>query len=542
MENLDAVVRVLTTWELPLAPSHYQAAARSISQCSDFAEFSPEDTALLLASRTAEWAANGTAAPELISAFDTALHFVPDVIDSLSGRTYVQLHGRLMKGTSDTAGLSHVTARRLLSRTALIAHLLREEYFSCTQVARVIGFTEESLQVPYGSIQVIARSLGVLPRIDLEASTLWGKDQSLSSLLFPDSSPLESIDAAAESITEWMPELDARTLLISLSGEGKTPEPFWPYLQMLHWCLTPIEFYDHPVSFLYEFSPRGQTAVSIFENYPAVTGNPFLNNAKAVQTLDYAWARHRGGENAHALVSLLSSTDSLPLRPRQEIARILRAWVCRVIELRSVPEVAIDIDYSDDTLAGISEAVAREQTQTQGVIEQRVVDLLATLAYHKEGWREKGIGDGVNVSNFSQHKLGDIEFVNVDERTAVALEAHGGHLTNLYVAEHIRSLSRVIEQRLRESWAALDEAEAWKITVKFIAHSHADNLPLRRSIHGVNVTFDYLDYSSLLSLAFTESTPADREQKFNRILLDELNSPKVRQSARDKFLQICETL
>lgn len=213
-----------------------------------------------------------------------------------------------------------------------------------------------------------------------------------------------------------------------------------------------------------------------------------------------------------------------------------------MIELCTVKPVLLDLTVTNDLFAAVTDYITENETYTQGVIEQRVVDCLAVLAFDGEGWRARGLGDGVNASNLSRHKLGDVEFANVDKRRAIALEAHGGHLSVTYVADHTRSLGRIVEQRLAESWLALDDPEAWNVKVLFVAHSRdADGLPLAKTLHGVNVTYEYIDYSELVERAVAVSSPSDRIAAFELHVVKRLNARTVRESVREKFREIVTT-
>lgn len=542
MAEATPLAQVVHSWELPLAIDQEAAALEAVATLGVAKGLEPEDYALILEEATERWQATGTIDPQLRSAVDEALKATPDVLDEIDAKAYFEMYRRLRDGGGDVASLTHSVSRRLLSRASLVAHLLREERFSCSQVARLLAATEASLDVPHGAISVIARRLGLLPGLDRDAAgqELWDSDLALSLALFPDSSVEETSTITGEETDTWLPEVDVELLLRRLSrSDQPDEEPFWPYLQMLHWCLTPIEFYDHPASYLYEFAPRGHVGLDLFGRYPTVTGNPVLNNAKAVQTLNSTWARNRGGDDAHALVSLLGTIESLPFVPRRQVARVLRAWLLRLIELCTVEPVPIEVEVTDELFAVVTDYVAENETYTQGVIEQRVVDALSVLAFDKQGWRARGLGDGVNASNLSRHKLGDVEFANVDERRAIALEAHGGHLSVTYVKDHARSLSRIIEQRLAESWSALDDPEAWTVEVLFVAHSRdSSGLPSAEVLHGVNVVYKYIDYRELVNSAREDSTAADRIAAFELHVIEKLNGDTVRESTREKFREV----
>jgi hypothetical protein len=359
--------------------------------------------------------------------------------------------------------------------------------------------------------------------------------------LFPDSTLIDSNEIAGQYASAWLPEIDMTRLLTRLSKAIAGKDPTWPYLQVLHWCLVPVEFYDHPASNLYEFKPRGSNAEALFAlRYSQVsTGNPFLNNMKAVAMLNTTWARNRGQDDAHALVSILGALETLPFTSRREVARVLRAWLTRVVEICTVTPELLEVEVDQELFVRVAQFVCSNQTNTHGVIEQRVVDCLAVLAYDKPGWRVKGLGDGVNASNLSRRKLGDIEFSNLDSRLALALEAHGGHLSSTYVAGHRRSLSRIVAQRLDESWRALDEPSHWRVNVLFIAHSRDMlGLPSTEQIHDVQVNYEYIDYEELLSRALAASSEDERIEKFQSHVIDVLNSSTVRESTRATFRAI----
>ena len=516
--EVSALAQVVRSWQLPLPADAEDLAVDAVTNLATGHAISIDDFAIVLDHQTDTWRTSDAVGPDLRAAITAALATAPTSNASIDARAYFAMYERLRRGTNDVAGLSHAVSRRLLSRTTLIAHLLGEERFSCSQVARLLAATEASLDVPYGPVQVVARELRMLPTLDRDAAgqSLWDADQALSLVLFPDSSLTETCEIAAAEVEVWLPEVDVATLLNRLAkSDWPDGEPTWPYLQILHWCLTPVEFYDHPASFLYEFAPRGQVGLALFRRYPTVTGNPVLNNAKAVETLNSTWARTRGGDDAHALVAILATIESLPYVPRRQVARVLRAWLTRVIELRTVTPVLLNLEVTPTIVERLIDYIVATETNTQGVIEQRAVDCLATLIFDKPGWRSRGLGDGVNASNLSRHKLGDVEFTKVDDRIAIALEAHGGHLSATYVADHQRSLARVVDQRLSESWGLLDDPENWTIRVIFVAHSRdASGLPTTETLHGVHVEYEYMGYEDLVSLMGMNSTTDDQVAAF----------------------------
>ncbi|MCT2089575.1 hypothetical protein M3D92_09760 [Micrococcus terreus] len=539
-EHDDSALHLaLRSIQLPLPISAEPQAVDALKGLASSSDLTEDEFALILKNELAAWRQHGNIGDNLRASVAVALDFASPILNALDSRTYFRTYHKLRTGGKDVAGLNHQVAVRLLSRYALIVQLIKNELFSCSQIARLLQATEEGINVPYGPIAVLARELKIQPTLDAANADapLWNRDADLSERLFPDASRVESCEIAAEQIQPWAPEGNMESLLSRLcEAAGTSNEPFWPYLQMLHWCLTPIEFYDHPATYLYEFSPRGQVAMALFSRYPTATGNPVLNNAKAVESVNHSWARNRGGDQAHALVELLRLVEALPYVGRKQVARILRSWLIRIIELMTIEVKPIRTVATPEMFALMSDHIARSETFTRGVIEQRVVDCVSALAFEKEGWRPRGLGDGVHASNLTRKKLGDVEFANVDAREAIAIEAHGGHLSTIYVKDHQRSLARIIDRRLRDSWNDLDDASAWHIKILFVSHSRAETeFPTNEIIHGVSVSYDYLDYFELINLAVSTSTPQERAGRFQSLVIDVLNRPNVRQIVRDKF-------
>ena len=538
----DSLLLALRTLQLPIESNVDTEVLESLIEYAESASLLPDDLAIEIQEGLRGWGSTGEVSSCLNEVMDLALQFTPALLESLTSRQYLDLYSKLRKGSNDSAGISHTKSRRLLSRFSLIAHLLQTETFSCSQIARMLKAVEPTLDVSYGAVQILARYLSLRPSLTQYeiGEVLWEQDSKLSTTLFPDSSLEESNSIAGDEAQNWLPEVDFSRLLSRLSGVslGKAAIT-WPYLQILHWCLVPIEKYDHPASYLYEFSPRGQVALALFSRYEVSTGNPILNNAKAVETLNMIWARNRGGDDAHALAEILQVLDSLPFIQRRQVARVLRGWLIRVIELCTVVPTNLDTDISHDAVLKMFEFICKQETNTQGVIEQRTVDCLAVLALELPGWRARGLGDSVNASNLSRKKLGDVEFVNVDERKAIALEAHGGFLSQTYVRDHQRSLARGIEQRLEDSWASLDDPASWTVEVLFVAHSWEESgLPESECLHGVNVTYKYVRYEKLLLMAIEGSNEFDRIKAFQLHVIQALNKTTVRETARAKYRSI----
>ena len=190
--------------------------------------------------------------------------------------------------------------------------------------------------------------------------------------------------------------IDLREPLLTLVPPGAAP--FGPYLQILHFLCSIAEFYDSRLSAIYEFNPRGEVPEWLFDQYPsalAVRGNPFLNNAKSVETLNRSWASSKKPaqrRQAHALVTLTEALDGMGHAARRELADFIRRFLVRRMRLARGLEVAIPDSLAAKDVLAVARAVAGAETHTQGVLEQRLVDAIAALAHPPPAWVARGLG------------------------------------------------------------------------------------------------------------------------------------------------------
>lgn len=503
---------------------------------------SEDDYAFVLDNAINNWISNGEVEPELTQVVDVLLQGTTAENLGLTAESYFKMYAHLGAGGGrDWKALEHHQAVRLLSRCLLVHNLLLEERLSSSQISRLLANLESSVSVPYKAIQVLARHFHLTPSISQEQldKEIWPKDAQRAQDEFVDSTLVDSCRLAQELANTWAPENSLERQLLdltsSLDATSDENDAGWRYLQMLHWCCIPLEYYDHPASHVYEFSVRGNVATSLFKRYShVVTGNPFLNNAKAVAKLDRDWARNRSGKDAHGLVEILLFLESLPFKSRREIARVLRAWLVRLIEIRSSRHVPMESPPTWDTVQRICSLIAGSETNTKGVIEQRVIDSLSAARYSNAGWRARGLGDSVNATNLSRRKLGDVEFVFIKERVAVAIEAHGGVVTQAYFQDHRRSLARGIQQRLEDSWGSIDDPGSWTIQVRFVAHRVSDGLPTKDEIEGVQVKYAYLSYDEFIQDTIESVAEEDVVNAFKIYYFDALNSMLVPQWIRNR--------
>lgn len=507
------------------------------------------DYAYQLETSFAEWNESGSPNAILVEAVEILLE---DSEISLRGSGFdSNKYFGLLRGLSPekfaiNGSLSLQAMRRILSQSLLITRMFIDERMSCSQVSRVLN-SFQSKYVPAEAVEKIAAAFKIKPSVSVdEVRGIIKIDQANAGLNFPDARLEESYQICERLCHPWLSDNRIVTELENLSSPNLRASSYYPYIQILHWATLVLEKYDHPVTYLYEFAPRGVAANTLFkEAYPNVnTQNPFLNLAKAVHQIDYSWLENRSETSAYALVNLLQKINNLPYHARKEVSRVIRSWILYFIQLEDVPEdfPPFDVDFTAKTAREFSDAVNSAETYTRGVIEQRLVDALALLAFDGSGIAVRGIGDSVNASNFSKKKMGDLEFLNAGAKQSLALEAHGGQVTPGYVYAHLSSLARVLEGRQVDNPEMQDEKDEWIITVAYIAHDFSDGLDeLPTKVSGFSVKHEFWSYEELTEKAFEGATDSDIAQIFNAHVRDALNSRNVLQSARDKATEIFNT-
>jgi hypothetical protein len=316
----------------------------------------------------------------------------------------------------------------------------------------------------------------------------------------------------------------------------QTDPLFYPYIQILHCQCVISEYYDHFASNLYEFAPRGNIPEMIFKLYNehTSTGNPFLNNAKAVDTININWANSRDTniEQAYALVDILESFNNLNYPSSKELASYIRKWVFRVLQLNTKPKNLLH-SFSDSDILKTIKYISSNETNTQGILEQRIMDYCCVLIHNnKDGWRSRGIGDSVNANNLSRKKFGDIEFINHNTLNLCAYEIHGGVLTQNYVEGHHRSLKRVFEIK-RDELESIDSIEKWKIKIIYIAHKNLGVSNTVYPIDGINIEYEFITFKDFLSKFGKKNN-----EMFNALVITTLNTNRTPSYVRTKLTDI----
>jgi hypothetical protein len=465
---------------------------------------------------------------------------------STGGALLAPRYRRLFEGLATTL-LSRDLAAGLLSEAPLIFRLAVQQRMSATQIAMVMSQVLGGTFFPYKAVEQVMTALSVRASVEAQAArALAETDQELSIRRFADANLAESAAIMGEAGYRLGLSADLEEILCFLCPPENPSEAFIPYLQTLEFLCTVTEFYDHPPEFLYEFSPRGSMADEIFGRYPiglAPAGNPVLNNFKAVEAADMAWARSRPSHKSVALVQLLEGLSKMPYGPRKDLAAWIRQWLVRAVSLLdNAPVRLINVPAATaESVWRLFDWVSAGNTESAGAVEQRTVDALSALCHPTvDGWRERGIGDATTISNLSRKKMGDIEFQDSATRRVEAFEPHGGRLSVAYLEGHIRSSRRVIVQRL-EGWRSLADLAEWSIVVRFIAHDLPQSLrvPDPVAVEGVRLEITVETFESFIDQSTTAASPEDLLAAVSEYVFAAMNRPQVPQSLRNAVAERC---
>ncbi len=315
-----------------------------------------------------------------------------------------------------------------------------------------------------------------------------------------------------------------------------------PYLVMLHFQTSLLQIYNHRLTNGYEFSPRGEGVLWLTARYNEAGLNvglsPFLNNAKSVDTLSAGWASSKKQKERHAaraLVDILAELDRLSDPSRAAVGLYLRAALHRIIRVSEGAGGALTASMDPFTPEGaqkLLEGVSRGNTGTKGVIEQRLSDC---IALHEAGdltqWRQRGFGDSVFTTNTASRKLGDAELKHINDPIIVAVEAHGGRLTEKYVQDHLFTMANVLPLRAEEleDRAPLSD---WCVQLEFHSHAAEPGMTTAVEIDGVEVRITYRTYEDLSAIGGADDLAVILSSHFAAPLNQIHIHPDVRQKAR----------
>lgn len=453
---------------------------------------------------------------------------------------YFKLYARLVNEHL----MTHEEAVAFLSHSFLIGHLAAFERLSAAQIANVLSQRDRRAKFSRQGVDAALRTMRVPAALSqAQIISLYRRDASQELAVFADADLLTAAERLADAGTKLgFPGdlLSALKILAPNSTPGGMRSAFTPYLQILHYQCSIAEFVDHAVSDVYEFSPRGIKGEWLHRQYPntiAGAANPFLNNAKSVEVLDTGWVRAKKPKErpgAMALLVILEGMQAMGFSARRELAWWIRIWLHRIIRTARMIPVALPDRLNVDQVGRLIQAVSRGNTETFGVLEQRIIDAIATTIHI--GWRQKGVGDPVNATNISSAKLGDCDFLDVASTCVHAYESHGGSLSSVYVEQHVVTLRKSILRRIDELTAVADVA-SWDATINFVAHGIVGNIPAKTDVHGLNIRIKAVTFAEFVSQYAAEYS-SQLVAAVEQYVLVPLRERRTPNEVRQKFLEI----
>jgi len=486
-----------------------------------------------------EWRRSGKPSGDLVAIASAYIEAGGDDLGPALGKAYFRLHARL----AGRPLMDHDAASAVLSHARLMALLVSEENLSAAQVAKLVAARDSRAPITWSHVELVLNELGLAPDLSLaEVEEVYATDEALEVDTLADADELTCAEMVAAAGRRLGFPGDLLELLRTLLPAGAAANG--PYLQILHFQCMIAEHYDHALRVLYEFNPRGQTALWLFGQYPPameVAGNPFLNNAKSVDELSREWAQSKKPaqiRQAHALVGAIHGLDSMGYAARRELAAWLRRLLVRRIRLARGAEVELPEQLSASQATSLLAAIAAGETATRGILEQRVVDAVASLRHPTPEWIPRGLLDSVNATNVSRRKCGDCDFQNTEALRVTAYEAHAGKLTDLYVRGHLRTLEAVLRRRIQEWEENVGADLEWEVDVVFVAHEL--DLPelTEMTVEGVKVSLEAITYESFL--ADLDGAEAAVLEAVNQYVRDPLAAPRTPDSIRSVFLDSLE--
>jgi len=541
-ETLRDIREVLRAGLFPINPIKEPDCIECAAVALQKSGLSPDDFSEYLQLELRNWVDKGVASKALRKVMSTAL--APN--NTMFGATLSSKYFDIHKSLQEKHRLSHEQATIFLSHAILMLRLAYHERMSSSQIARLLSARDSRMEFYWRAVQTflsgfsISGTTALQPTLsETQVKDLYDSDRILEEDSFADATP----DDAAEQVLEIAQRAgmsdDIHEWLLVLGGDGR--DIFVPYLQILLFICSIAEYYDHAMSYPYEFSPRGNAAVWLFSQFPTTlveaADNPILNNAKSVDRIDLGWAESKkSGQIAHAraLAKLLLALEDLSYAAKREVAAWLRRWIHRIMRTRDGATASVTVPFLEDgdDLRSIILTLGTEPTKTSGIVEQRLLDFLSESFHSGTDWMGRGIGDSVNASNLSRKKLGDVDFQLITEKKVRAFEAHAGMLSSIYLEGHKRTLLKPLRLRMEAEWMRVSDPGDWSVDVTFVAHEAADGIFAHNtdSVDGVNLVFSTRTYIDLM--VAVESRGELSWERFNRIVVERLNKPYTPQKAR----------
>lgn len=463
---------------------------------------------------------------------------VAEVLGSFASR-YFDLHQRVMEEEK----VDHQQARRILSHTHTMVLFATGGRMTASRIYSMLLTDGIELGKSWSTVRYILDRCNLPQEMGVaEVQAVFEDDSQAEPDLLGDLDLDHGVSFVAEVCAGFGYSQDMRAQLQTLFITDRHN----PYLCMLHFQLTILAWFNHRLTNAYEFKPRGEGVLWLSDQYNSCGLNvglsPFLNNAKSVDTLDAAWASSKKKAERHAaraLTDILRELDCLSDPSRAAAGKYLRALLHRTLRINRPVGGGIEAplpEFNAPEIARLLAGVAQGNTATRGVIEQRLTDCVALFeAGNVADWRLRGFGDSVFTTNTSQKKFGDAELKHITDARIVAIEAHGGRLTEKYIQDHLFTLRRVLPLRAAELEDRAPLAD-WLIQLQFFAHDLDAGMSAAAEVGGVQVLIQYRRYAEL---AAVQVSPQLIEHVEN-FLRTPLNAIHVHPSVRRKIIQLLQ--
>lgn len=524
---------------LPIQEGQEEGAINRARTKASEIQIQEKDFSYFLITESERWKDEGSSSRELTEVVKAALSVNGGRESSFLSDKYFILHNTLISQFF----MTHDQASAFLSHSQLVIQLAVEFKIASSQIANWLSGRDKRVPFCRSSVLKVLNSLSIRQEVaEEDVNCIFDTDLQKSETYFADA------DVSGCILT--LQEIGLRLGLSADFGEyfydlihSDEPTRYIPYIQILHYQCTIAGIYDIDIKDLYEFSPRGVAALALFNKYPSAiagAGNPVLNNAKSVEQITESWVRSKKPPQrpgAKALYSILDGLQSLGFYAKKELCGAIRMWIHKVIVELSSDPVGIPDLLDTKQIELLKEFVASGNTVTAGILEQRMVDVVASAIHTDlDVWRPRGLLDAVNTTNVSQKKLGDCDFQNSDDKTVIAYEAHGGKLTQIYLNEHLRTLRKILPYRISE-WRSFSDGEGWSVYVKFVAHELAEDVsPIHCEIDGVDVIINFILFSDF----FGEISGRNISSQVSTFLLQPFSQLRVPESVREKLMSIVD--
>lgn len=498
------------------------------------------DQAIWLMSRVGIWKEENTLEPELKKVIEKYLEKSDAAIGPILAEKYFELHQILMKDFRFT----HQEASSFLSYSFLILDLAKNHSMASSQISNVLLSQAKNDKFTWDTIKKFLQEAGERQDIDEnQIQNLFAEDSKREERELADADLGTSIDIVAEFGQSLGFPGDLKNSLWTLYEHKETVHG--PYLQILHYICSTAHFFDNALSYLYEYGPRGKTALWLFSQYlgklDVASGNAVLNNAKSVYRLDINWANSKKNKErykAREVVFIVEGLEKMRFSQRKELVGWIRLWLHRIMRLHERVEVKISTP-TEDNLKKVFEKISQNETNTKGILEQRITDAFLSRKYPKqENWHPRGLGDSVNASNSSRKKFGDCEFLNPEKKEIISYEVHAGKLNELYIKVHVQSIKKVLELRKAELESIAD-LNSWKLRIIFVAHEITEDAqnPQEIKIDELRIELRTLSFVELFENFSFDQNFTEAYTKFVIDLLNDNRTPHFVREAYSNLIQ-----